>query len=196
MFHDIPAEIVTEMKRLEAIDARDRIDGTPHPQRMRQIPAETGKFLALLLANAPAGRVIEIGTSAGYSAMWLALACRATGRTVTTFEVLEKKVQLAQATFAAAGVEDVITLIHDDARQHLASIKEICFCFLDAEKEIYGECYDLVVPNLAPGGLLVADNIVSHRQALLSMIEHALADERVDATVVPVGKGLLLVRKI
>ncbi|MGD8585353.1 MAG: O-methyltransferase, partial [Chloroflexota bacterium] len=65
MFHNIPAEIASEMARLEAIDARDRVDGTPRSRRLRQIPPETGRFLALLLASAPAGEVIEIGASAG-----------------------------------------------------------------------------------------------------------------------------------
>lgn len=187
---------MTEMKRLEAIDARDRVDGTPQLKRMRQIPPETGKFLALLLANAPTGQVIEIGTSAGYSALWLSLACRATGRTIATFEVLEEKVKLAQTTFAAAGVEDMVTLIHGDARQHLADYGEIAFCFLDAEKVIYDDCYDLVVPILLSGGLLVADNAINHRQTLQPMIDRALTDQRVDAMVVPVGKGLLLARKL
>lgn len=196
MFHDIPAEIATEMARLEAIDARDRVDGTPRLQRLRQIPAETGKFLALLLANAPAGQVIEIGTSAGYSTLWLALAARSSGRTVTTFEVLGEKVELARATFAAAGVEDVVHLVHADARQHLAGYADIAFCFLDAEKEIYGDCYELVVPNLVSGGWLAADNAINHRETLQPVIDQALADRRVDALVVPVGKGVLLARKV
>ena len=200
MFHDIPAEIMAEMERLEAIDARDRVDGTPRSRRLRQISPETGRFLALLLANAPAGhvrkeRVVEIGTSAGYSTLWLALACRATGRKITTFEHAENKIGLAQATFAAAGVEDVVTLIHGDAREHLADYEDIAFCFLDAEKEVYGDCYELVVPNMVPGGLLVADNAINHRHVLQPMIDRALVDERVDAMVAPVGTGLLLARK-
>jgi len=188
--------MAAEMKRLEAIDAQDRVDGTPHLQRLRQIPAETGKFLALLLANTPAGPVIEIGTSAGYSTLWLALAARATGRTITSFEVLPEKAELARATFAAAGVEDVVTLIHGDARQYLSDYKDIAFCFLDAEKDIYRDCYELVVPNMIPGGLLAADNVISHREALRPVVDRALADERVDAMVAPVGTGMLLARKV
>jgi predicted O-methyltransferase YrrM len=187
--------MAAEMARLEEIDARDRVDGTPRMQRLRQIPVETGKFLALLLANAPGGRVIEIGTSAGYSTLWLALAARVSGRRITTFEVLPEKVELARATFTAAGVEDVVTLVHGDARQYLPDSKEIAFCFLDAEKEVYGDCYELVVPNLVTGGLLAADNAINHQATLRPVIDRALADERVDAMVVPVGKGLLLARK-
>jgi predicted O-methyltransferase YrrM len=70
------------------------------------------------------------------------------------------------------------------------------FCFLDAEKEVYGECYDLVVPKLVPGGLLVADNAISHYEDLKPMLDRALTDSRVDAIVVPIGKGELVCRKI
>jgi len=83
------------MDYLEAIDARDRTDGTPRAQRMRQVPPETGRFIALLAASAPAGAHLETGTSAGYSALWLALACRETGRRPTTFEALPAKAALA-----------------------------------------------------------------------------------------------------
>ena len=88
MFHEIPEPILRKMVALESRDAADRLDGTPRLDRLRQIPPETGRFLALLAASAPDGAWIEIGTSAGYSALWLVLACRATGRILTTFEVL------------------------------------------------------------------------------------------------------------
>ena len=104
--------------------------------------------------------------------------------------------KLARATFAAAGVEDIVTLVHGDARQHLVGYEEIAFCFLDAEKDIYRDCYELVVPGLVSGGLLVGDNFISHREALRPVAERAESDERVDAMVAAVGKGLLLSRKI
>lgn len=72
----------------------------------------------------------------------------------------------------------------------------IAFCFLDAEKEVYGECYELVIPRLVAGGLLIADNAINHRETLQPMLERALADERVDALIVPIGKGELLCRKL
>jgi caffeoyl-CoA O-methyltransferase len=195
MFHSIPQPIIDRMRHLEKIDAQDRQDGTPRLQRLRQVPPQTGRFLALLAASSPLGTWIEIGSSAGYSTLWLALACRETGRTLTTFEVLEQKAALARETFRLAQVADVVTLVAGDAREHLASIADIAFCFLDADKEVYADCYDLVVPRLVPGGLLVADNALSHREMLQPLIDRALADERLDALVVPIGTGELVCRK-
>jgi predicted O-methyltransferase YrrM len=196
MFHNIPQPIQARMRFLEEIDARDRRDGTPRLERLRQIRAQTGNFLALLAAGAPAGQFIEIGASAGYSTLWLALAARHLGRRITTFELLPEKLALARETYAVAGVEDVVGLVGGDAREHLPRYTEIAFCFLDAEKEVYADCYELVVPRLVPGGLLAADNAINHRETLQPLIDHALQDPRVAALVVPIDNGVLLCRKM
>ncbi len=196
MFHSIRHSVLVRMQYLEQLDAQDREDGTPRLQRLRQIPPETGKFLALLAANAPAGAYLEIGTSAGYSTLWLAVACEMLGRILTTFEVLPEKARLARETFQATQVEQTVKFVEGDARQYLAQYDNIAFCFLDAEKEIYGECYEMVIPKLVRGGLFVADNAINHQATLKPMLERALTDERVDALIIPIGKGELVCRKI
>jgi len=196
MFLDIPDAIKERLQQLEQIDARDRTDGTPRLKRLCQIPPETGKFIALLAATAPGGKYIEIGTSAGYSTLWLALACRATGRRITTFELLPEKVRLEQETVEVTNTSDVIEIVVGDARDYLPDLDDISFCFLDAEKELYHDCYEMVMQRLVPGGLLIADNAISHQHDLQPMLERALADNRTDALVVPVGKGELICRKL
>jgi predicted O-methyltransferase YrrM len=195
MFREIPQGMLARMRELERIDSSDRADGTPHKRRLRQISPEVGKFIALLAAAAPAGRWIEIGTSAGYSTLWLALACRAVDAKVMTYEISAEKAGIARQTFEMADVGDVVELVHGDALDHLPRCKEIAFCFLDAEKEIYGRCYEALVPGMVKGGILVADNAISHQSALRPMLDRALQDERVDALIVPIGKGDLVCRK-
>ncbi|KPJ64917.1 methyltransferase [candidate division WOR-1 bacterium DG_54_3] len=196
MFHNISQAVIDRMKYLENIDAKDRRDRTSPLQRLRQIPPETGKFIALLAASAPQGTYLEIGTSAGYSTLWLAVACKEVGRKITTFEVLEEKAKLAKETFRLAGVEKVVELVIGDAREYLGNYKNISFCFLDAEKEAYYDCYEKIIPNMISGGILVADNAISHKDELKAMLERALNDERVDALVVPIGRGELICRKL
>ncbi len=196
MFDSIDEIIIERMKYLERLDAKDRADGSGRLERLRQIPEETGRFIAMLAAMAPEGNYIEIGTSAGYSTCWLALACRQVGRKITTFEVLDEKVKLAKETFKAAALEDVVELIKGDAREHLVNYDNISFCFLDAEKEYYLDCYDMLIPKMAAGGILVADNAISHAADLKPMLDRALSDDRVDALIVPIGKGELVCRKI
>ncbi len=196
MLHNIPELVKKRMAYLEKIDAEDRGDGTPRMQRLRQIPPETGKFLSILAAGAPNGEFIEIGTSGGYSTMWIALACIERGIKIKTFEILEAKIKLAKKTFQKSKMANYVELVEGDARDFLQAEKNVSFCFLDAEKEVYDECYDLIIPNMVKGGLLVADNAINHQTILKPMLDKALSDERVDALIVPIGKGELLCRKI
>ena len=196
MFHEIPSRVRDVMEELEEADRRDRLDGTPRLERLRQVPPETGRFLALLCATAPDGGVIEIGTSAGYSALWLALACRARGRQLTTFEILPAKASRARTTFERAGVRDVVGLVEGDFLDHTGPLGDVGFCFLDAEKDVYRACVDAVIASLVPGGLLVADNVISHRDELADVVDAVLGDPRVDAVVVPIGRGELVARRI
>lgn len=196
MFHNIPENIKKRMEYLEDIDSRDRNDGTPRLRRLRQITPDTGRFLSILAASAPKGEFLEIGTSAGYSTLWIAIACNLTENKVITFEILKEKIELAKETFKITEMEHYIELIEGDARKFIKNFKKISFCFLDAEKEIYEECYDLVIPNMVRGGIFVADNAINHYETLKPMLEKVLADKRVDALIVPIGKGELLCRKL
>jgi len=196
MFHNIPKPILKRMRELEAQDALDREDGTPRPQRLRQIPPVTGKFLALLCASAPKGGVLEVGTSGGYSSLWLSLACKERGNHLTTFEILEEKVARANETFEVAEVSNQIQLIHGDARDVIEGYREVAFCFLDAERDSYFDIYEKLLPNLPPGGILAVDNVISHVDELSDFIAQAEDDPRVDVLVVPIGKGILVCRKM
>ncbi len=197
MFHDIPDRVAKRMQYLERLDARHRKAGAvAHFDRLRQVPPATGKFLALLAASAPPGACVEIGTSGGYSTLWLALAAREAGRRITTFEISERKAKLARETLKAAGVEDVVDLVVGDALEYLPECKDIAFCFLDAEKSLYSKCYEIVVQRLVKGGLLVADNVVSHRDEVAPMLRRALRDKRVDAMIIPIGSGELVCRRV
>ena len=135
-----------------------------------------------------------MGTSGGYSSLWLSLACQERGDQLTTFEILDEKVARAHETFVAAGVSEQIQLIHGDAREVISGYAEVAFCFLDAEKEVYLDVYEKLVPNLVPGGILAADNVISHADSLSDFVDRAENDPRGDALVVPVGKGVLVFR--
>lgn len=196
MFHQIPEEVMARMRELEQMDATQRREGTPAFERLRQVPSATGRFLALSAASTPDGNFIEIGTSGGYSGLWISLACRALGRTLTTFELAEPKIALATETFSKAGVDDIVTIVPGDARDLVGAQTGVSFCFLDTEKKFYEECYEAVVPNMVSGGILVADNVTSHAGDLAAFLDRAESDERMDTMVVPVGSGALLARRI
>jgi predicted O-methyltransferase YrrM len=196
MFHNIPVVVQQRMRFLEEMDAQDRQDGTSFERRLKQIPPETGKFLAMLARNAPSTEWLEIGTSAGYSTVWLGLAAREVGARVTSYETLHDKFCLAEETIAQCDLQAVVTLRNCDARAHIHEHHDIGFCFLDADEDVYRECYEEIVPNLAAGGVIIADNATSHADKLQGILKRALHDERVDAIIVPIGKGQLFCRKL
>ncbi len=195
MFKDITKRMKARMDYLESIDKRDRTDGTQKEFRLRQIPPETGRFLALLASSCPSGDYVEIGTSAGYSTMWLSLAAKEKRAKIKTYEISAYKIKLAKETFDLSGINDYVDLIEGDAIKNISSLGEIAFCFIDCEKEMYGKCWDILSAKMVPGGLIVADNALSHYDVVKPMIEKAANDDKFDCLLVPIGKGELVCRR-
>ncbi|CAM4445314.1 O-methyltransferase [Paenibacillus macerans] len=196
MFHNIPERIKKKMLELEQVNILDQEDGTERVKRLRQIPPETGKLISLLLASAPEGNVLEIGTSGGYSTLWLAMACQLKNRQLHTFEIEEVKIQIARETFAFAGLEELVQLETGDALTNITKFDEIGFCFCDLDKEFYDDIYNFVLPRLVSGGLFIADDVISHSNILQTFVDKVLCDPCVDALVIPINKGVLLARKL
>ncbi len=192
----VPPRVLHVVRRLEERNARDREDGTPQEQRLRAVRPEVGEFLLTLALASRARAIVEIGTSGGYSTLWLAVAARSNGGRVTTFEVDPSKFELARTTFAEAEVDDVIDLRHADALEGLAVFRATSdLVFLDAEKEDYERFLEPIVAALRPGGLLVADNLTSHADALSGFRRTALEHPHLTGLVVPVGRGELVAVK-
>ncbi len=158
---------------------------------------DVGRFLHTLVLAVRPGCILEIGTSGGYSAVWLATAARSADANVITLENDPVKVQRATSALHEAGVDDVVTIIHGDGFDYLRDRRApIDFVFLDAEKEDYLRFLELIVPLLPVGGLLVADNLTSHAEELAGFRRRAESDPRLSAVVVPIGRGELLAVKI
>ncbi len=197
MADPVPQQVRVVMRRLEELDSSDRLDGTPHDQRLRAVRPEVGEFLMTLALTTRARAIVEIGTSAGYSSLWLAVAARANGGRVTTFEIDERKAVLARASFAEAGVENVVDLRREDALTRLGDLRErVDLVFLDSEKEDYERFLPLIVGVLRPRGLLVADNLISHAESLAGFREQALGHPELTGLVVPIGRGELIAVKV
>jgi caffeoyl-CoA O-methyltransferase len=189
----VPDRMRVVMDRLRERDALDRTDDTPQAERLRAITPEVGQFLLTLALAAGARTIVEVGTSGGYSTLWLALAARRTGGRVITFEIDTAKAALAATTFADAGVADVVDLRVEDAGAGLrAFLGDADLVFIDAEKQDYETYLELAVAALRPGGLLIADNLTSHAADLEGFRAAALAHPRLSGVVVPIGKGELV----
>ena len=193
----IAPEVKVVMARLEEADARDRVDGTPYFDRLRAVDRETARFLHLLVLATRARLVVELGASSGYSALWMATAVRTNGGRLVTFEVDERKLDIATTTFAEAGVTDVVELRALDAHEGLAAFDgEADLVFMDHEKVLYEAALEPSVRALRLGGLLVADNTTSHEDAVAGFCAAALAHPKLTAHLVTLGRGQLLAVKV
>ncbi len=184
------------MRRLEDEDSRDRVDGTPQSRRLRAVTPEVGRFLSLLAKAAGALRFLEVGTSGGYSTLWLADAARETGGHITSLEIDPAKIERARRNLADAGASDLVTMVEGDARETMRSLEPgFDFAFLDAEKELYEDCLEPVIGLLRPGGMLVADNLLSHAEDLADFRAAAESHPDLECVLVPIPRGELLCRK-
>jgi len=130
-------------------------------QGMMNVPPEDGRLLRLLAETTGAAHIVEIGTSNGYSGIWLCLALRSTGGKLTTYEIDAGRAALARKNFKQAGVEKMVTLIEGDAHVEVTKLKEpIDILFLDADKAGYIDYLNKLLPLVRPGGLIVAHNMV------------------------------------
>ncbi|MEG0183465.1 MAG: class I SAM-dependent methyltransferase [Stenotrophomonas sp.] len=171
-------------------DARE----TERGRRMLNITADTGELLSVLVRFGQARRVLEIGTSNGYSTLWLAEAAAAIDGHVTTLEYADDKVALARDTFDRSGLGARITLVHADAGQWLAQADDasVDLLFLDSARGQYAGWWPQLRRVLRPGGLLVVDNATSHAQQMEPLRALLDADGDFSTSLVPVGNGELL----
>ncbi|MBU0516210.1 MAG: O-methyltransferase [Proteobacteria bacterium] len=144
--------------RIRAVLARTCLGST---WRMQNVPPDDGRLLRVLAAAFKSKRALEIGTSNGCSGLWIALGLLETGGTLVTLEIDPRRVALARKNFQAAGVFHRVRVIQGDA---LATLKGLSgpfdFVFIDADKSQYGRYLELIYPKLAPGGVILAHNVV------------------------------------
>jgi predicted O-methyltransferase YrrM len=167
-------------------DARE----TERPRRMLNITPETGRLLWIMVGASRATRILEVGTSNAYSTIWLADAARGTGGRVISLELDAAKVTLARGNLTRAGLADRVEIRPGRAADTLPTLPgPFDFVFLDANRPEYLTYLDLVLPKLVPGGLLVADNVVSHAAELQDYLTRLKSDARLFSVTVPIGNG-------
>jgi predicted O-methyltransferase YrrM len=181
------------LERLEQEDDEERERGLPASARSRQVARTTGEFLFALTAVQTDCEVLEIGGSRGYSTIWLAAGARYLGGHVLSLEHDPHKIEAWRRNIADAGLEDWADLVAGDAHETLATIDDVFdLVFLDAEKDDYETLFALARDNVEPGGLFVADNVLSHADPLAHYSEARQADPTLSSVTIPLDRGLEL----
>jgi predicted O-methyltransferase YrrM len=186
---------------LSSIEAQgERLDGI-----QPSVGEEAGRFLALLVRATQAKRALELGTSLGYSAVWLGRALRATGGTLTSVEHDEKLLLSAKENLARAGLSDVVELKHGDAADVIGKLSGFYDIVLqDCDKKLYPRLLAKCVELTRRGGIIVADDTLFKPRGIDPKFSDPVdkynrlvfADERLYSTILPIGDGLTVSLKL
>lgn len=159
----------------------------------------TAEFLYNLIVDSNSKNVIEIGTSNGYSGIWLGKAVKKTGGKLMTIEFFDKRLDIAKVNFEKCGVSDVITAKQGDAATILEYLPEdfkVDFVFVDAAKNEYIKFFHLVAPHLKAGGYIACDNVISHAKKVQDFLDDIENNPDYENVVLPLPAGLSLAKKI
>lgn len=156
----MPAPTVASPAEARILGVLDRM--AKNRETYLAVDGDNGRMLRLFVESIGAKNCVEIGTSTGYSGLWMLLGLRATGGRLTTFEIDPGRAAQARKHFEEGGVDGLVTIVVGDAHEKVKQIRgPIDLLFLDADKEGYIGYLDALLPLVRPGGLIAADNIGS-----------------------------------
>ena len=163
------------------------------------ISRPTAEFMYNFIKSCGSKNILEVGTSNGYSGIWLGKAVEFTEGHLTTIEFWEKRFSIARENFIKCGVSDKITIIQGSACDVLRDLPEdfeIDFAFVDANKKEYVDYFNLIHPHLNLGGYIACDNVLSHKEKTQTFIDAINSHENYINEILPLPAGLSLGRKI
>jgi caffeoyl-CoA O-methyltransferase len=192
----VDSKVLSVISRLNMQSNRERsgrVKVAPD-QEMLAITADTGIFFSVLLKAIKARRILEVGTSAGFSTLWFADAMGKNHSTrVITIEMNPQKVERALKNFKEAGVDKIIEIKQGIALDLLHKLKgKFDFVFLDADKENIIRYFDIVLPMVRIGGIIAADNMLypgHFRPAMRKYARHVHTKPNIQSVTVPIGMG-------
>jgi len=179
-----------EIARLWERKLRQDEQNLPLAERHRNLEPVSAEFLCALAAGIGARRILEIGGSSGLSTIALASAARQVSGRVTSLEMEPQRQAESRQTISHLGLAPYVDFILGDARAVLDRAEEFDFVFLDCEKEDYIHFFELL--RLPAGGIVVADNIISH--SLTDYVAHVHSQPELESITLPVGQGLEVTR--
>ena len=157
------------------------------------IAPENGQFLSILIRSIRAQNVLEIGTSNGYSAIYLAAALKETGGKLITLEFDPARAAEAEAHLQEVGLNDIVDVRIGNALDEIPKCDAIFdLVFLDAEKNEYRRYLELALPNIRPGGLIVADDTVTMRDEMPDYVEFVFKTPQLHSVDIPLDDGIIL----
>jgi predicted O-methyltransferase YrrM len=165
-------------------------------QVLLAVGPDAGRLINILAKSLKAPNILELGTSYGYSGIWLAEAARATGGRLTTMELQDYKSAYAKEMSTQAGLAEHVDFKVGDAVEMIGQLPHgIDFVLVDLWKDLYVPCLEAFYPKLNPGAIIVADNMIRPGGDEVKRYGEAVrAKPKIDSVLLPVGSGLEISR--
>jgi predicted O-methyltransferase YrrM len=184
-------QTLTVLRKMEAFGQSNDAQETDRARRMLNLERSTAELIQILVLSSARKRVLEIGTSNGYSALWLASALRRIpqARRLTTIEYDARKVEQARLNIATAGLSETITVHEGSATEIVLTLPFDCV-FFDADRISAPEQLRILLPKLERDVLLLTDNVLSHPEEVAGYLKEFEHLPEFVTSIVTVGKGL------
>lgn len=180
-----------------AINISNELEKTQHD--FWNISHQTAEFISMLIKISNVKNVLEIGTSNGYSTLWIADALKQAGVSghLTTIEFYEKRQCIARENIEKCGLSDYVTFRQGRALEILANLDFIPdMVFIDANKSEYIQYFNLLKDKLPKGAIILADNVISHAAKVADFLDEIKNDIRYQSQVLDLPAGLLMALKL
>ena len=184
IFDEITTEVLAELEKTQ--------------KDFWNIPRKTAVLINTFVKMMGIQNALEIGTSNGYSGIWIAKALKQTGGKLTTIEFYDKRQSVAIKNFKKCGVNDIVRPLQGSACDILEALEpeeKFDFVFIDANKREYVKYFELIKPHLTEKALIIADNITSHADKVQTFIDAVDADDNFQYEIVEVPGGILIAYK-
>lgn len=179
--------VAAGQERTEILEKRANLLKSLEPtgQKYLNVPRSDGEYLKLMAESTGAKRALEIGSSNGYSAIWIGSGLEETGGQLWTIEIDAEVAKQCRANLAEAGLDKVVTSIEGDALKEIPKIEgPFDLVFIDAWKQDYDEYFNLIFPKLAEGGVVIAHNAIAQAKEMQAYLDLVKSHPELDTAIV------------
>lgn len=190
------AKIRALLKRLYESGQQNDAREQEHSKKLLNLEPDTAQLLNILVRSSKRTRLLEIGTSNGYSTIWLAWAARETGGRIISIDRDARKQAQADENLRQAGLREIVELVCGDATEIVATLPgPFDWVFFDADRYSAPQQLTSLVPKLTADAFILADNVLSHPDEIAGYMKALEALPLFDRVIIPTGKGLSLAYK-
>jgi predicted O-methyltransferase YrrM len=184
-------ELFDTLSALERRDEKERMRGVAGSERLNILDPDSAKYISIIAIAKKAQTIVEVGSGAGYSTLWLAYAASVTGGKVATCEIDPARAGEVKANLAGAGLADYAEVLIGDARETLRGrVEPVDLLLIDADFGQYETYFDVVYKRMGIGSVVIANNVVAAENELADYVTYVQNHPNLESVTIPLGQGL------